>query len=271
MQSKAMPGPESSLIAEWRHSAVIVGPDAFKSVDRQKEELAWISGDHSPRWMRGANGEELVVVKRDNAFYHWGRPHRTAVRERIAFELADQIGLPVAPARIWKNPSDRNAPFYAVSLKVQPGLTQSPPVGNLLSDDAVPAMTVFDIWIFNTDRKPNSIVFNPNFSPSDKVFVDHGLSNYREPKAVMVPLREFTSSALTSYVWTRIQHSAQVGSTIEAIKNIPDKAIQGIVHGLDDELFQNPGSAQDKQDIVDRLCYRRDNLPSLIADCFALI
>jgi len=182
-----------------------------------------------------------------------------AAHEKIASDLAYEVGVPVPPVLLWRNPAG-GAP-YAISLRAfaQP-LTWNQ-ASHLTGDmhflsgcaDAMATGYVFHVWIGDSDHGGNEgnilIDAQSTFTNPAIAFIDHAFSMSQHWDAPEYPMSHIGGY----YMPYETLPKAAIAKAVEWVQNTATETIDGIVRRIPPQyLSENRG-----QLIVDCLTYRQ--------------
>ncbi|WP_238208693.1 hypothetical protein [Methylobacterium marchantiae] len=233
--------------AEWR--ATLVSADAWQQIGQ-----AGAAGGEAEGFFVQCGSVEGYAKDSGGAF--------RAAHEKIASDLAFDLGLPVPPLVLWEDGAARRAvsrlPFTAAFkwdharqapsavTRMMPALTQ-----------AASAMVAFDSWVENIDRinGGNMIVSLALPQGFGCAYIDYAFSlSHGWGCAPANP----TSIRRGPYPEEVIVDGAILAETVFAIEKLPSTTIEEIVRRIPDAFMEE----QRRENIVASLVTRRDQLRS---------
>ncbi|MDE2163675.1 MAG: hypothetical protein KGJ53_10980 [Alphaproteobacteria bacterium] len=186
-----------------------------------------------------------------------------AANERLAFDLAYLLRLPVSPVRLWSEGAPatyktgraiscwgfQNAMKWSEAARmglIKPAQVQS--ASAMLS-----IARVFHTWIGDTDRKPDHTIVDLD-SPDDElrfVFIDHGNSLGHTFHIGNPPIR-----AAQMEVANVNEDRAAMAEAADHIAQIPDEEVSRVIHRIPILFLPAPRAAL----ILSNLLARKGNL-----------
>lgn len=210
-------------------------------------------------------GDGLFFVKSANAN---SAPYLVA-QEYICAELAKHIRLPLPPHFVGR---DKRRNLVFCSLNVTIGGGSAPPLDQprlavANEPDLCTGLILFDIWMMNTDRKPDNVSYMPNRVPQKLGIIDHShtlffysdwSARFKNKLAI-----EGTSAphANRHILLDYLNTTTYISKWLNRIKSVPSEYIKEVVTdtvelGLPDFVARQA---------IDFLKDRRDGLEALIA------
>lgn len=233
--------------AEWR--ATLVTPDAWQQVGQ-----AGAAGGEAEGFFVQCGSVDGYAKDSGNAF--------RAAHEKIASDLASDLGLPVPPLVLWNDGTARRAvsriPFNG-AFKWEQACQAPSSVARMMPEltQAASAMVAFDSWVGNVDRinGGNMIVSLALPRGFGCAYIDYAFSlSHDWGCAPANPI----SQRIGPYPENVAVDGTFLGETVDAIEKLPSTTIEEIVRRIPDAFMEE----QRRESTLANLVSRRGQLRS---------
>lgn len=204
---------------------------------------------------------------------------KTLPNEWVSYCLARYLHLPIPYAKIVEIPQEfiskypelknmENTKYQFASMYVPNcyNLHQVPTVTNIINDDSIANILVFDYWLYNKDRTRDNILLCEEIPNSCKLWIiDHGVAfgsfKWDISDLGNLPVK-IMKSATHKYLAKFVLDEKDFFEAIDTIQKIPIHLLEEIVELIPDEWLE---SEEEKKAIVCTLVNRREKiLPKLV-------
>jgi hypothetical protein len=199
--------------------------------------------------------------------------------ERIAYELAEMLDLPVMPVQFYRHLGLKGHIRWAVPYTssnwsfLEVGMRRNIP--RYFNDpEVLVRMFVFDVWTCNHDRHEGNVLYtvSPSRSKHDIFLIDHDLALYGTE-------RKWHRFDYRHHLWFQAEpflRLIEVGRlvksyetlrpTVEAVTGIPDEVVDAIVDGVHEVEDGTYLSSREAWVIKKMLRLRKDRLESMFRE-----
>jgi hypothetical protein len=208
-------------------------------------------------------------------------PNPRAAHEKIAADLAYDLGLPVPPVKLhrWQGaPPHGDQPFVAISLVPFLNVYRWEEIENfpdicqqmkLSLSEVASAFVPFDTWLDNNDRVNNGnlLVSNDSVDPNRPLrvaYLDHSNSMMK-----VWAIRDF-KEVVSRPIYPTEREDADIGAMgaiLAKIEAMEDRRIREIVGQIHDDFIP----AEQKTLIIDALIYRRPLVRAVLRKVYAAL
>ncbi len=232
-----------------------------------------LEGKSNAHLMTFNDGKDYVVKYFQPGF------EKTLPNEWIAYCLGRFLGLPIPFGQIVEIPKEFSSQipelsqmsmtnYHFASLYIPDCLNghQIPHIPNLINQQALAGIILFDYWLCNRDRTRKNILLREEIPPSYQLYIiDHaeifGSYNWLHPNLEVLP-EEIMKSATHQLMASFIKEKNYFAEQLELIQTIPTHLLDEIVALMPDEWNV---SKEERRMIVSTLIKRRkDTLPELM-------
>lgn len=170
-----------------------------------------------------------------------------AAHEKVAFDLAHVLGLPVSPVVLWnaempgKYKRGRAISCWAFPQAMKWNEADGK---NLINEKArasaaplVAMFRVFHTWIGDGDRKPDHLIVDLESPESELRFaaIDHGFSMSKDWRGPEAPIR-----ACGAYLQNVSEDPEGIAEAIEAIERLDSATVKGLVDRIPEPYLPAP-------------------------------